>query len=369
MTATLTTNPPYAMAGGAVPVTCGADATGANFVRVYFTKGPADSRLQKQLEQLDSLRIEVAAVDAGDTKELPLDKPGAYTFLVQEITRGAAAAYGGGYEGDPSSFTTETQVGSEQTVTVYIGERWVVRIGHPSFGTAQLIVHVWNDTVRATSKALHGEKTPAIVAPTNALALAAAGDASVVAALSALADTNVSSWTSTLPTLFAELATDMAAHFIDETVHNAIDQVNDTALEDLPGDPSSPEGWGRAASIMARALRGHFTNDGESLTGSSRYHQPADYANLSSVLVPSGTGADRIGMMMTVAGVYLAYEAHRQDAAIHNAADSTNVIASSLGVFLELLRAFLAALKLLQPAAAAEQNAGGVRLAALGFTQ
>ena len=370
MTVTLTTNPPYALTG-LIPVTVAASV--GNFARVWVTNAPEGSTLAKLLVPADSGRVlmPTLTVDGDEVGTVKFDKPGAYTFVVQESTRGANASFGGAYAGDPASFTTEVDEGGEQTVVVYIGARMTLRVGNPTLGFGELVVHVWNDTVRATSVALHKEKTPAMNGGTTVVAEAAVGAAAVATAIDLLPDTTVTSWTSDFVTLFTELRDDIPLHFNNSgaVFHTAADVVNDSAIEDLPDDPKSPEGWARSVSTMATKLRAHLTNDGDSLTGAARYHLPADYENLANLLVPPPSGASMSTVMAALAGCRLVYESHRDDTTYHAIADSTNTIATAAGLLLDVHGAFLAAMSLLLPPSSATQNSGAANLAGLGFVR
>lgn len=364
MTVSLATNPQYPLPG-VVPITATADT--GNFVRLWITDAPIGSKLKGDLDNADGTRLKVFAISSGDTSEQVLDKPGGYVFVAQEYTRGAAAGNGGGFEGDPKSFTTETKVGSEQALTVYVGDCMTLRVGTPSRGYATLCVYVWNDTIRETSVATHGVSSPQLISATTPIAAAAAGASSVTTALAALIDSTTTSLTNDLTDLWDELRTKIPLHFNSAVFHANADSANDTAIEDLPADPVSPEGWSRSIAQMARALRQHFTNGGESLTGASRYHAPADYENLQLLSVPSESGADLATAFSSLATIRAAYEAHRADATYHAAADTTNTIAATVDKVLALNAAFVGAMAPLQPTAAANQNPGTVRLAGLGF--
>lgn len=364
MTLSVATNPEFPVAG-IVPTTVTASA--GNFARLWVTSAPIGSKLRKNIDDNDGARQEVLATTSGDTVDVTLDQPGGYVFAAQEYTRGTTSGSGGGFEGDPKSYTTETQVGSEQTLTIYVGESMSLRVGSPTRGYAELVVYVWNDTIRPTTTTTHGVISPALVNPTTPIAEAAVGAPTVAVALAALEGASATSLTDDLTDLWDELRTKIPLHFGAGGFHTNADTANDIAIEDLPPDPSSPEGWSRSIATMARALRQHFTNGGESLAGASRFHAPADYANLQLLSVPSESGADLATSFSSLATIHAAYEAHRVDTGPHTAADTTNAITASVDKVLVLNSAFISAMAPLQPTAAPTQNPGVVRLAGLGF--
>lgn len=370
MTIRLNTTPDYALPG-VVDVEVVAEASGANFAQLWITDAPDGSDFAKKLAATESARVLVAEVDSGATVPMRLDKPGVYVFTGQEHTRGTES-HGGTYEGDPEGYLVNTPVGGEQTsLTIAIGDRMTLDIGLPTVGRATLVVHVWADRVRPTSLALHKEKTPALVNPTTPAAAAAAANSTVQAAVAAFENASISAMTTGLTTLWAELINDIPLHFNNDTDswHANADDDNDTAIERLPTNPASPEGWARAVSTMAERLRLHFTNSNETTEVAGRYHVPADYNNLAIVQGVSPRGANMASVFAAIAGIYQAYSDHINDATIHATADGgTHTIAATLSAPVELNRAFLAALKPLQPTAADNQNAGTVRLSGLGFS-
>jgi hypothetical protein len=189
---TLATMPVYAPPVRETQVIFTLTGTGANFVRVWVTVAPPDSELRAKLEQSTQSRVEIYKGEGGDKAPLrrKFDKGGKYTLVAQEYTRGASD-YGGGYEGSPDSAPSETKVGSEVTLELFIGQRMTAEIGS-SGDAATLVLWVWDNTIRATTIAVHGEASPALQSdqPT-ARALAAIESATVQAALEAIAGVTV----------------------------------------------------------------------------------------------------------------------------------------------------------------------------------
>src|SRR5260221_3641597 len=98
---------------------------GGNYVRLWCTAAPLDSKLRTQLNEDSSSRVEIFAGDATPTSVPFLfqpDAPGKYTIVAQEYTKGASS-YGGGYAGDPQGFLSETKQGGETSTAVDFGER------------------------------------------------------------------------------------------------------------------------------------------------------------------------------------------------------------------------------------------------------
>src|SRR5690606_24187246 len=143
------------------------------------------SDLQNQLDTKAATRIPVLEGDTGRPHVFQPDRGGVFTFVVQELTKGANT-YGGGYQGAPGTHRSETIIG-ESTVTITVGQRLTCRVGRPG-DQARLAVHVWGDSIRPTTVQTHGEKTPAITDANSARARTAIETTTVRAALEALTD-------------------------------------------------------------------------------------------------------------------------------------------------------------------------------------
>jgi len=145
--------------------------------------------------------------------------------------------------------------------------------------------------------------------------------------------------------------------------HGAADTDNDTAVEDIPADPSTPKGYAHAARVVAQRLTLHMTNGSDNSAG---YHSQPDYTN--ALIAPISSSAnDMPSIWASVADTYRAYEAHRADATAHPIADGTNTLSATLDPLLLLHRDFLAALQVLSPTAPASANSAATLLLHWGF--
>lgn len=375
----ITTEPQYPPPGR-VRLVFGRGGTG-NFVRVWVTDAPPGSKWRNKLDEafLNAKATRVLMVECGteEEPEVELDKGGAYVLAAQEYTVGPATGttYGGGYKGDPESYQTETKDGAESSVTVYVGQRLVSQLGSPEYGTAKLVLWVWNTVIRPTTVTTHGEKTPAIIGATGK-ALTAAENATVLSHVDALESKTASQLYTNLAALHAELRTDVAAHFNAAASHYAVDTANDTEIERLPAAPTTPEGYYYAAQVFRKRLRMHMTNDDGTGPGLNLVHSTAagasatpDYVNLPIGASPSGA-ASMAYVMALYGDLRRAYEAHRQDTTAHLAADSTNTISTALDPLLDLHMEFLNAQRSLSPTAPATQNPAATELIhAAGFVE
>lgn len=367
MPLTLATEPQYALPG---IVKMRATPTTGNYARVWCTDAPEGSELIEELKRLGSgHRIEVDKQDAEGILEGKLEVGGAYTFVCQEYTKNAST-HGGSYAGDPNGFQSETKVGSEVTQTIYIGTKLACPLGSSTFGQAELVLWVWNDTVRATTIKGHGEVTPAIVKPKTERAITAARSTTVATKLAALDGVLSAILVGSLDAMCADLRTELPLHFNNnggvyhgEAAGPLPDDDNDTEIENLPAAPTTPAGLANFVSVVWRRLRNHMSNwDG---SAQKPYHDKGgavtpDYINALAAGAP-GDG-DALGTIAALADIYRAYVAHIADTIVHDAADTTNKLTQTLGMIPDLHQAFLDAQRTASPTAPATQNPAVTRL-------
>lgn len=361
---TLTQTPAYPLVGREVRLAPNASA--GNFVRLWATDAPFASALRARIDAAGaSGKVEVAALDSANAiYRLTPDKPGVYVFAAQEYTRGAVS-FGGGYEDSPDSHQTETAAGSVSSHSVYVGQRLSLRIGLGA-DTADLILHVWNSTIRPTSIDQHGEVTPALVRASTTRARSAAASSAVVSALAALHNVAALTALGTTATRVSDFVAKLRAHFEQAGVHETDDTIT---LALLPAGIATPSGATipsqvAALRVLARAVDLHMRTDDGGGTCSGDWHNVsgpvvADWTNL-----PNINGVTEDGFYAALAELERAYEAHRVSLVVHDAADATNTL-SAATTLQSVARAFLAALGSATPTAAANENAGAIALMAM----
>ena len=367
MPLTLATEPQYALPG---IVQMRATPTTGNYVRIWCTAAPEGSELAKSIQRLGTgKRIEVDKQDAEGILEGKLEVGGAYTFVCQEYTKNAST-HGGGYAGDPNGFQSEDKVGSEVTQTIYIGTKLACPLGSSTFGQAELVLWVWNDTVRATTVMAHDELTPAIVGPKTPRATTAARSATVATKLAALDGVLSAILVGNLDAMCADLRTQIPLHFNNASgVYHGVaagplpDDDNDTEIETLPSAPTTPAGLANFVSVVWRRLRNHMSNWDGSAQKSYHYKSSSVTPDYINVLAAGAPGeSDALGTIMALGDLYRAYVAHIADATVHDAADTTNTMTQTLGLIPDLHQAFLDAQRTLSPTAPATQNPAVTRL-------
>lgn len=376
MTVTLTTTPTYALPSVSVPLTATVD-NAANFVRLWCVDAPIDSVYRKLLNKTQASRIEItppnaqAAGGISPGVEFPakLEIGGRYTFIAQEYTLGSST-YGGGYTNAPEACKTETAIGAEQTLYVFVGQRMTHRLGASSYGTAVLLVHVWDDTIRATSEAVHGVSSPAIIKPSSPRAVSAASSTGVLTQLALFTDAAATALAPNLATLIAEMVVKIPKHmsntggaFHVNVTTPTPDSDNNLEITYLSNRCSTPSGLARAASVLYSRLRQHQSNGA---SGASRYHSDTDFTN-AFLCDGGGSESDASLGFAAIADVYRVYEAHQADATSHSLADRVNNLTTALGPLLSLHKEFLGAMTSFSPVTAGGVQSAVVSLTARGF--
>lgn len=380
MTITLTTTPTYALPNPAVQVTASvALPTTCDFIRLWCVAAPEGSTLYKQLQKTESSRVQItppnAPVEGGILPEVPfsvtLDVGGRYIFVGQEYEYGATT-YGGGYSNAPAAYTPETKLGAEQTLYVYIGQRMTQRIGATTYGTAALLVYVWNDTIRETTSTLQGVVSPAIISPSSPRASSAAQSAGVLTQLLLFRNAAVSTLAPNLQPLVAELVTKIPQHMTNDTNNWHADPfglpaypdlVDSVEIENLSTRCETPLALAVAVRTIASWLKLHQANG---YSGQENYHNDPDVTN-AFVTEGAGDESDPAVSLATLADIVRVYEAHRVDATSHTIPDVVHSITTVLGPLLTLHKEFLSAMATLTPTASGGEQTGTVQLSALGF--
>jgi hypothetical protein len=347
----------------------------ANFVRIWCTSAPQGSELRKALDDSKDPRNRVLFYEgkggATATKQAIFEAGGVYTFTAQEYDRGASD-FGGGYQGDPDGDLTSTPVGSASTLTVYIGERResVIRAGIDS---VNLVVWVWNDTIRATTRGTHGEASPAVFKiGATARELAVVESAAVKAAALDLVDVSVATALGTAGAFLANTAGGFVKewndHVADSTVHQDADADNDipTGLASV----ASAKALKQSVSEILSRVRNHYLNDaayGNTVAGrdTGNYHDVSGKLN-DNVNLPIIDGVSDDDAYWAQAELYRSYEAHRVSASptgVHDSADTTNAL-SALSPMLEVARQIFAVWAATSPTPAATVSSGATLLSA-----
>jgi hypothetical protein len=347
---------------------------GGNFARLWVTAAPEGSELRAKLDAAKQTigvtpRVEFKESEGTlDPIRYRFDKGGAYTFAIQEYTRGTS--YGGGYQYAVDAAPSETKEGSENSVTVYIGQRMTTRLGTPQ-DSATLVLWVWNANIRPTTVAVHGEATPAVQNPLTKRALIASRDSDVTTAVAALSGAAVSTAIGSLVTVFKSVVAVHNQH-VNVTAGSVHTETNLFARAPsmyATATKCTPEG----VSALIRAQRLHYSNDendatgsGASGPGSSAAHTAADSQNL-----PLLSGASEDDMVAAVSDCWRCHEAHRVTlSSVHGGTGDTTNVATALPPLMTVHRYFFASLASQSPSTPAGSSSGATLLTQLaGFKE
>lgn len=376
MAISLATTPSFALPSEAVPLTATiTGGTGANYVRLWCVDAPVGSVYRNQLDKSAAARVEITPPNApaagGVLPSVPfeaqLEVGGRYTFVGQEYTYGAST-YGGGYASAPDAYQSQTKIGAEQTLYVYVGQRMSHRLGASAYGTGSLLVYVWDETIRPTSFDVHGVASPSIINLSSPRAVAAANASAVQTLVDGLIDANVNTLAPvlTLSALVEQMKTELPDHFnnVSGAYHSSADTDNDTEIEDAPYAATTPGALVKHATVFYARLRNHMSNGP---FGADGYHRnQSDFTN-ALICDPSPSESNMAYTFAIIADVIRCYEAHRINAVHHLPVDTNNVISAPLGPLLSLHRAFLTALASFVPPTAGGAQLGVVQLGPLGF--
>lgn len=339
--------------------------SGSNFARVWCTVAPTGSELDGKLNSsTDPLnRFPVFEGASGATWSHTFDKGGKYTFVAQEYLKGSG--YGGGYEGDPNNSTNEEKVGSEATLTLYIGQRVTQPIGPPG-NQATLVLWVWNDRIQATTKAFYGEDSPSIAAQSpTPIVRTAIESTTVKAALANLVGADLTdsltigdmtSWTHSLWSAFNQHLQGSGLHDTDDTYNFIRDSFDPTP------DQKSYQDFVKEA---LRLLKQHVTNDtgqadpisGLSGPDTGEFHMAGGLHLSDRAKIPLYENVSSFGEAYgALVDLYRCYDAHQRNDSVHDASNSFGLIAYTLVMLVH--KAFLAVIASAVPTTPPAQSTG-----------
>jgi hypothetical protein len=360
MTVSLTSSVTYPIPSKETQVSF--SATAGNYVKLYCTAAPLGSGFRDKIDKLEAGTTERAFAFAGDSSDIwrwTPDAGGVYTFLAEEITKGASA-HGGGYLGDPDGYESETILGTTTGLTVTVGTLLTASIGAGA-DTATLKFYVFDYYIRATTLATHGVITPSLDDPTTSKARMAADSDDVKAALAELADKTVNAVLSLPAVWIDDLIVQYEAHRVSQTFHTNADADNAISADyRLP--TSCPAGAAKALNELRLKLTRHMLNDDAgSGIGTGNYHvvsgnQRADLVN--GIITGPASEQDALSLCLALADTWRAYEAHRVHVNYHIGGGDTTNDAYALPQLLALYEEFISQLQVTSPAVPAGESAG-----------
>ena len=376
MPATVTTKPTYAIPTRQSRVIFTPADGSCNFIRVWATLAPEGTAIDDQIKKS---KLSRALVYQGPPRELfpwryTFEQGGKYTLPLQEYVRGNS--WGGGYEGDPRGAPSETQLGGEQGLELYIAKRLTQRLG---FGedTATLVIFLHNDTVVQTLEGVHGEQTPAIIDPTSERAAAAATAAASVTAMNQLVGLTSFSVLNQPGSVVDGYIDDFVSHAQSGTHHQTADVQAD--LEEYAAGliDGTWDAIARAVVKLRRRFELHLLNarendpdnPGDVLPGSVLIHSQGGrtFDNVNTLLPLSVSANDPATIFAAMGDFWRAYEEHRV-ASLHETPDTTFNLSTPSGL-LRMHREFMTSLAAAAPEPGQGMTTGAARLVGGGFEE
>jgi len=363
LAATIVTTPTYVVPSRPARAVFTPGFSTVNYVRAWCTQAPAGSALQAKIDANRLNRALVYQDDGGPRRpwRITFDKGGVYSFLVQEYTKGNH--WGGGYEGDTRGAPTETKVGTEAALSLYVAQRLTQELGAGP-DRATLVTYAHDDRIIGTTVATHGEKTPAIVNPTSDRAAVAAAADDVTTALDSLVDASTALLIGDLGLTVDEFIEEFVDHGGNSggTWHSAVDTQTD--LEENYSGSTSLGGIAKALNKVRTRLGQHMLNSQENVAANPEYALPggvdihnhnSTFFDLKNTLLPITADENNPATIFQAIGdYYRAYSAHRI-ANMHENPDTSNGL-SSLGYILEVHRQFATSLADITPTAQPGQS-------------
>lgn len=337
MALSITTKPAYPVPGR-VRVNFTPSAS-VNYVRVWCTAAPEGSDYRASLERFGTVASDArVVVFEGYTKEewQPfLTVGGRYSFEAQEYTRDTDE---GAYRFDPRGAPTETKVGAEQSVDIYVGEQVTQKLTTQDLGDSiEFTYFVFNDTVRETTLNIHGINSPSYINPTSERMRLAAQATAVQSAAGAMVDQTTTTVFGDIAALIEEIRVDLSAHMEDLTYHSAVDTENRDGVRKIS-----------RSSIVSpvRKFMSHFDNHIRNTPnevhedGSAVVNSDANSALFATI--PTSV-ADAVAAL---ADIIRATDRHYASAVPHKATTDSRATTTTLGLIVATHNAFWDALEI-----------------------
>lgn len=356
MAASIISEPAYPVQGQLCKITFDGLHADTNFVRLFPVSAPIGSKLREALDAAKGQLAEVHSGASGLPWNFTPDKGGVYTFKLDETATQPSS--GSLFENDPTGAPqpTPTQSGS---VVLYVGQKLEMTLG-ASPNEVTLRLFVWNDTIRSTTVAVHGEDTPALVNATSVLAENASYDTSVLDAVAALDGLTATAAAGTLPADFLTARGLYIAHASNTTAHTNNDDVNALST-----------GWTaantKAAEEAIRSLRFAIDSHTKQLTdvADATVHPIIDG---TTAFVSNGANDEPQTQFFALADAIVRIQQHAALSGTH--ASVVAIADQSVGPLTALCIALIEALQDQTPTIPTAKNPGAARLGQLaGFKE
>jgi hypothetical protein len=184
-----------------------------NQITIYPVSAPIGSRVRGDIDASKGTRVEEYTGKSSLPWVFTPDVGGRYVFNVEESTINAPR----GKRFDLDTYgSPDPAIAQTSTVSLFVGERMTLSLGE-SPHAAQLACYVWNETIRATTLAVHGEDTPALSGATSPRSAIAILDAALLADVATMSGSTVAAFTGTFADQFVICRDAYDLHLTDAT--------------------------------------------------------------------------------------------------------------------------------------------------------
>jgi len=357
--ATLVPAPEYPIPSQDVSITFTGLVAGTNQIQVNATMAPTGSEIRRRIDAARGQVVDVYSGSATVPWKFKSDKGGVYTFeLLEFVVRPSSGAM---FAGDPAG-SPQPVLQTKTTVLLYVGERLTLKMGEAPH-QLDLVVFVWNDTVRATSVPVHGVATPALENPTSPAAASAKYDAPLLILVDALDGDLASSVLGTFATDFANVATAWNAHLANATAHNNADTLRPIAAG---WSAATIKGAPAAISELRRLMTAHMGS--LTIPAADPVDPPVpihDAIDGTTVFQSAGCQEGRASQYFALADAVARLAEHKAiGAPVHNSVDAG--AAPTIGALTTIMARYITALRLTSPTPPPARNPGASTLEQFG---
>ena len=351
MPASLVVAPQYPIPGRECTITFSGLASGTDKIQLFPVSAPVGSALRESIDASKGVRTEIHSGPAGVPWKFAPEVGGVYTFTLQETSIQPAA--GSLFQNDTTGAPLP-QITQSGQVVLYVGEAMQLTLGE-SPDEVTLKLYVWNDTVMATSVAVHDEDTPALIEPTSPTADSASYDEELLETVGLLVGKTGTQIAGTLAADFATVRDLYQAHAASVTAHTNNDDVN--TISD--GWTATNDKTAAAAINELRSVIAGHTTQLEDLA-EAEIHSRIDG---ETAFFASGAGASRGSKFFALADALVRLRDHADLSGPHA---SVVAVAGAVGPLTDVHVKYIKALQKGSPDSPDARNPGASILGALG---
>jgi|GEM_PF-4775969 len=309
-----------------------------NVVTLVAVSAPEGSAIAAKLTAAEGQRVEEYSGRAADPWDFKPDFGGVYTFRLEESLVTTTAPR---FEDDTLGAPLPEPI-TWAFVSLYVGESVRIQLGsNPD--QAALLLYVWNATIRATSVAVHGVLSPAVVDPKSSAAETAIGDPALLQAIGELVEMPAETLLGSFATDFQNVRAAYSTHIANASYHDNSDTDNAVGAS---WATSTLKSSAAGVNQLWQALRNHTQKLARSFPADPDTPEPVHGAvDGTSAYQTTGANADRTSQYLALADIVVRLQEHKAvGSSVHSPTDSTSEPAMSklLTIFVRWLEALKA---------------------------